>query len=169
MKNIFRFATMALAAVVLMGGVTSCDNKDEKESLTIDGKQWVTEMEGMGAGIDLGLKKDNTLCAFYFDLETLVAQQGMSIGEYSITTTDETSGTINTTGLDWMTGSTIEIKYEYRNLTKSSVEIDAMITTGQPPFENNPVNFLTFTTAPKHIEFEDMYDELPPAEEDEEM
>ena len=43
MKNIFKFAAMAFAAVLL---VASCEKKED--ALSIDGKQWVTNMEGAG-------------------------------------------------------------------------------------------------------------------------
>ena len=69
MKNIFKFAAMAFAAVLL---VASCEKKeDDKETLSIDGKQWVTNMEGAGIFLDLGLKKKDTLCSGYCDPTTL--------------------------------------------------------------------------------------------------
>ena len=52
MKNIFKFAAMAFAAALL---VVSCEKKEP--ALSIDGKQWVTNMEGTGIFFDLGLKK----------------------------------------------------------------------------------------------------------------
>ena len=61
MKNIFKFAAMAFAAVVLAGGATSCDNKDEKEPLTIDGKQWEATWDMMydvPCIFDFGLTKE---------------------------------------------------------------------------------------------------------------
>ena len=154
MKNIFKFAAMAFAAVLL---VVSCEKKEP--ALSIDGKQWVTEMEGMGLFLDLGLKKKDTLCSGYCDPETLVSLQGMSMGTYTVTATDATSGSINLNGMDSYTGEEAVLVFKYKDLTESTVKIDFGIIFGMPTIEGE-IQYADFTIAAKTIEFEDMYDNM---------
>ena len=154
MKNIFKFAAMAFAAVLL---VASCEKKED--ALSIDGKQWVTEMEGMGVFLDLGLKKKDTLCSGYCDPETLESLQGMSMGTYTVTATDATSGSINLNGMDPYTGAEALLVFKYKDLTESTVKIDFGIVYGMPTTEGE-VQYADFKIAAKTIEFEDMYDNM---------
>lgn len=154
MKNIFKFAAMAFAAVLL---VASCEKKDEKPALSIDGKQWVTNMERTGVFLDLGLKKKNTLCSGYCDPTTLESMMGMSIGTYTVTATDKTSGTINVDGMDPMTGEPAVLEYKYKELTETTVKIDFGIIYNMPTTEGE-IQYADFAIASKTIEFEDMYD-----------
>ena len=157
MKNIFKFAAMAFAAVLL---VASCEKKeDDKETLSIDGKQWVTNMEGTGIFLDLGLKKKDTLCSGYCDPTTLESMMGMSVGTYTVTATDATSGSINVNGMDPMTGAEAVLTYKYKDLTESSVKIDFGIIYNMPTIEGE-IQYADFTIAAKTIEFEDMYDNM---------
>ena len=182
MKNIFKFAAMAFAAVVLAGGATSCDpmdkDDDQKEqtggntntpsgdnegstntpaTLSIDGKQWVTEMEGMGLFIDLGVKDSGIIYSGYVDLETYESLQALSLGEYTIEATDATSGAINIPGQDSLTGEEAILVFKYTELTASSVKIDMGIAYGQPSIDEN-IQYADFTLANKVINFEDGYE-----------
>ena len=129
MKNIFKFAAMAFAAVLL---VASCEKKED--ALSIDGKQWVTNQEGMGVFLDLGLKKKDTLCSGYCDPETL-------------------------NGVDPGNGEEAVLSYKYKDLTESSVKIDFGIIYNMPTIEGE-IQYADFTIAAKTIEFEDMYDNM---------
>jgi len=154
MKNIFKFAAMAFAAVLL---VASCEKKED--ALSIDGKQWVTNQEGMGVFLDLGLKKKDTLCSGYCDPETLESLQGWSVGTYTVTATDATSGSINVNGVDPGNGEEAVLSYKYKDLTESSVKIDFGIIYNMPTIEGE-IQYADFTIAAKTIEFEDMYDNM---------
>lgn len=154
MKNIFKFAAMAFAAVLL---VASCEKKED--ALSIDGKQWVTEVEGAGLFLDLGLKKKDTLCSGYCDPETLEGLQGWSIGTYTVTATDATSGSINLNGIDSYTGEEALLVFKYKDLTESTVKIDFGIIYGMPTIEGE-IQYADFKIATKTIEFEDMYDNM---------
>ena len=154
MKNIFKFAAMAFAAVLL---VASCEKKEP--ALSIDGKQWVTELEGTGVFLDLGLKKKDTLCSGYCDTTTLESMMGMSVGTYTVTATDATSGSINVNGVDPMTGAEAVLSYKYKDLTESTVKIDFGIIYNMPTTEGE-IQYADFKIATKTIEFEDMYDNM---------
>ena len=154
MKNIFKFAAMAFAAVLL---VASCEKKED--ALSIDGKQWVTEMEGMGVFFDLGLKKKDTLCSGYCDPTTLESMMGWSVGTYTVTATDATSGSINLNGIDSYTGEEGLLVFKYKDLTESTVKIDFGIIYGTPTIEGE-IQYADFKIAAKTIEFEDMYDNM---------
>mgnify|MGYP003325602275 CR=1 FL=1 len=155
MKNIFKFAAIAAAALVVL---VSCEKKEETNPITIDGKQWVTELQGMGCFIDLGVKKAGMSYSGYVDLETLASLQAMSLGEYTVTATDATSGTININGTDMMTGEPALLAFPYKDLTETSVKIDNGIIYGMPSM--GEVVYLDFTVASKTIEFEDMYENM---------
>ena len=131
---------------------------EDPASVSIDGKQWVTEMEGMGCFIDLGVKKAGMSYSGYVDLETLASLMGMSLGEYTVTATDATSGTININGTDMMTGEPALLAFPYKDLTETSVKIDNGIVYGTPSM--GEVVYLDFTVASKTIEFEDMYENM---------
>ena len=163
MKSIFKFAAMAFAAVAMLA---SCD-KDQngkKDSLSIDGKQWMTEMQGTGVFIDLGVKKAGMSYSGYCNPETYASLQVMSLGEYTVTATDETSGTINVEGVDMYTGEPATMVFRYKDLTESSVKIDFGIVYGMPT-EGDEILYADFTLVPTVIEFEDMYES---GDEDEE-
>ena len=155
MKKIFKFVAMAFAAVALFA---SCEN-EENAALSIDGKQWMTSMEGAGVFVDLGVKKAGMSYSGYCDPETYVALMGMSLGEYTITETDETSGTINIAGVDNMTGEPATLVFRYMDLTEDSVKIDFGIVYGMPT-EGDEITYADFTLVPVVIEFEDMYENM---------
>lgn len=157
MKNIFKFAAMAFAAVVMFA---SCDKKDDKTPATvsIDGKQWVFELSGTGVFLDFGLKKDGILCSGYCDPTTLESMMGQSLGAYTITATDATSGTINVEAVDPATGEPTTYAYKYMSLSEKSVKIDINLVYGQAPAEE--VTFADFNLVEGTIEFEDMYDAM---------
>ena len=173
MKNIFKFAAMAFAAVVLAGGATSCDNKDEKEPLTIDGKQWIYIMESEYEGVvtksglftDLGVNKKGILSYGYVDPETFDVIMGTSMDPYTINTIDETSGSIDliSSQMTDENGDPMIISFKYTELTKNSVKIDVGIVMGGMPMEQ----MADFTIAPKTLEYTDLYDQLPDEEEEE--
>lgn len=153
MKNIFKFAAMAFAAVVLAGGATSCEpDQEEKESikttLTIL-KQWkvMDEDMGMELAFDFGTTTPNQI---YYTM-TMMGQDNeetgnidliaMPIGKIiDIVETDETSGTIKVEGPSGEydeegNPKMIERELPYKDLTLFSVSIDkgiaqGLITTG---------------------------------------
>lgn len=164
MKSIFKFAAMALAAVAMLAACNKDNNPadnggNESAALTIDGKQWMTSMEGAGVFIDLGVKKAGMSYSGYCDPETYESLMTMSLGEYAVTATDETSGTINVEGVDMMTGEPATLVFRYKDLTESSVKIDFGIVYGMPT-EGDEIEYADFTLVPTVIEFEDMYENM---------
>ena len=180
MKTIFKPALLALATVFTFGSLISCDqledlqkeNEEQTEqqpeeqpeqqpeqtdTLSVDGKQWIFDLSGTGVFLDFGLKKEGILCSGYCDPATLESMMGMSIGAYTITATDATSGTINVEGVDSYTGEPATFAYSYKDLTENSVKIDFNIVYNMPPAEGE-VTYADFTLATGKIEFEDMYD-----------
>ena len=157
MKNIFKFAAMLFAAVALFA---SCDNKEEKPAaLSIDGKQWMTSMEGAGVFIDLGVKKAGMSYSGYCDPETYVSMMAMGLGEYTITANDDATGAINIAGIDPYTGEPATLVFKYKDLTDASVKIDFGIVYGMPT-EGDVIEYADFALVPVVIEFEDMYENM---------
>ena len=124
----------------------------------LDGRQWITAMEETGVFVDFGVKKSGMSYSGYADLETLESVMGMSLGEYTITATDETSGTINIAGYD-MYGEPATLSYKYKDLTATSVSIDFGIIYGMPS-EGEEISYAEFTRTAKTIVFEDMYENM---------
>lgn len=127
MKNIFKFAAMAFAAVVL-AGATSC----EKEELTIDGKQWVCDMEGTPIMFDFGVTESGKIwqgMQMFATMEDYTWYKNMMpFGwDYKITPKDATSGTITYLGMDMdMDGKgdpDSEVSMTYSDLTAKSVTL----------------------------------------------
>ena len=135
MKNIFKFAAMAFAAVVLAGGVTSCDNKEECEHInypTPDMKQWITDMGGMEIIFDFGVTESGIIWQgmqmFAMMEDYTWYKNTMPFGwDYKITPKDATSGTITYLGMDTdMDGKgdpDSEVSITYSNLTAKSVTL----------------------------------------------
>lgn len=128
MKNIFKFAAMAFAAVLL---VASCEKKgDEKEPATLDGKVLKIEVENLGeVYLDFGVFAENQI-TMGMDLE-IYGMPGViggmnPLGEYTIKATDATSGIITRTVLQG-DGSTVSQDVPYKNLSEKSCTIDLKI------------------------------------------
>ena len=141
MKNIFKFAAMAFAAVVLAGGATSCEEKEEGMKATIHPilKQW--ENVDLGLAFDFGTTTPNQI---YYTM-LMMGQENEETGKIelmaqplgkilSIEETDATSGTIKVeaTGFYEETGEPITVQGEipYKDLTINSVTVDAGIISG---------------------------------------
>ena len=124
MKNIFKFAAMALAAVALFA---ACDNKEGEEteepvSYSIDGKQWTAAWEAMGVDcvVDFGVTTPGT-CYLAYDA-TELGLPGFATyvaASYTVTPTNETSGVINLT----LDGQEAQAQVQYSNLDEDSVKI----------------------------------------------
>ena len=115
MKNIFKLAAMAFAAITLFA---SCDNKEEtQEPLSIDGQQYTGAWTAMGVDcvMDFGATTPGTFYLAYDGTEMGIAGFLSYItGAYTISATDETSGVVTIT----VEGQQAEIKYS--NLDKDS-------------------------------------------------
>ena len=131
----------------------------QPEPASIDGKQWISEVQGMGVFLDFGVKKAGMSYSGYADMETYESMMGMSLGEYTITATDATSGTINIAGYDMNTGEPAVLAYSYKDLTETSVSIDFGIVYGMPS-EGEEISYAVFSLVPTIIEFEDMYENM---------
>ena len=129
-------------------------------TVSIDGKQWMTEMMGTGVFIDLGVKSAGMSYSGYCDPESYAVMQGRSLGEYTITVTDETSGTINIEGVDMVTGEPATLVYKYMDLTDASVKIDFNIIYGAPTMEGAEISYAEFVLVPVVMEYEDMYENM---------
>ena len=135
MKNIFKFAAMAFAAVVLAGGATSCDNKDKEDPATLNGKVLKVYVENMGGDyyLDFGVfAKDQITMGMdgemYGKPGTIVAIN--PLGSFVIKATDASSGVITRT-VDNGNGTTVSQDVPYSNLTKTSCTIDLMIIASE--------------------------------------
>ena len=122
MKNIFKFAAMAFAAVVMFA---SCDKKDDKTPATvsIDGKQWSYAFNYGGmmettAVLDLGVTNEG-IGAIYMDMGGMYFP-GFA-GTYTITAKDGASGTISLTDPNDPSGSVVV--FTYSNLTEKTVTL----------------------------------------------
>ena len=140
MKNIFKFAAMAFAAVVLAGGATSCEEKEEGMKATIHPilKQWENVEQGLV--FDFGTTTPNQI---YYSMLMMgqeneetgkIELMAMSLGKIlSIEETDATSGTIKVEA-ETMDENYKPIKVQgeipYKDLTINSVTVDAGIISG---------------------------------------
>ena len=124
MKNIFKFAAMAFAAVLL---VASCE---KKEDATIDGKVLKIEVDNLGEiYLDFGVFAKGQI-TMGMDLE-MYGMPGVigainPLGEYTIKATDATSGIITRTVVEY-DGSTVSQDVPYKNLSDKSCTIDLRI------------------------------------------
>ena len=151
MKNIFKFAAMAFAAVAMFA---ACEPEDKggKDALTLDGKQWVytSELDGIVSTslIDFGATAKDT---FYYGFVNDGAVMVMNPGTYTITPTDATSGTITIVYKGWSEEDQT-IEFEYTDLTENSVKIDEGIG-----FNNLMINgtVVEFKLATEKIAVED--------------
>lgn len=97
MKNIFKFAAVAAAALAML---VSCEKKeDQKAPLTIDGKQWICTYEGYTGNIpcvlDFGATKTGRMLVGVQEEEGKWVEDGMICdASYTIEMTSETSGVI---------------------------------------------------------------------------
>ena len=119
MKNIFKFAAMAFAAVAMFAACEPEDKGNEKDALpTPDGKQWVVSGY-MPMVYDFGVTEENVITQGYA-MEGMYYKQPFPLGEnYTVTPKDATSGSI-TYETDGETG-VIELTMTYENLTEDSV------------------------------------------------
>lgn len=140
MKNIFKFAAMAFAAVVLAGGATSCEEKEEGMKATIHPilKQWENVEQGLV--FDFGTTTPNQI---YYSMLMMgqeneetgkIELMAMPLGKIlSIEETDATSGTIKVEA-ETMDENYNPIKVQgeipYKDLTINSVTVDAGIISG---------------------------------------
>ena len=140
MKNIFKFAAMAFAAVVLAGGATSCEEKEEGMKATIHPilKQWENVEQGLV--FDFGTTTPNQI---YYSM-LMMGQENEETGKIELTAmplgkilsieeTDATSGTIKVEA-ETMDENYNSIKVQgeipYKDLTINSVTVDAGIISG---------------------------------------
>lgn len=137
MKSIFKFAAMAFAAVAMLA---SCD-KDQngkKDSLSIDGKQWQVDMDGMLLVIDFGVT-DNGSIGYGMGMSAEDEETGEMVTEYMygyalgqnyvVVPTDATSGkVVYYADLDY-DGELDETQYEllYKDLTETSVSFEGTL------------------------------------------
>ena len=139
MKNIFKFAAMALAAVALFTACKKDGKTEEPVSYSVDGKQWTAAWEAMGVDciIDLGATTPGT-CYLAYDANEM-GLPGFATyitGAYTVTPKDETSGVVAIT----VEGMNAEIQYS--NLGEKKVKftfteamIDSeftLVTTNKP-------------------------------------
>lgn len=130
---------MALAAVVLVGGVTSCE-PDQEEKANIM-KQWTCEYSGMTLAFDFCTTTPDQIYYTMLEYGTENEETGkieltaMPVGKIlSVEETDATSGTIKVEaqGYDEETNMPITVQGEipYKDLTVNSVSVDAGIVNG---------------------------------------
>ena len=123
---------MMIAAVAALAMFVSCEKKEEKAPLTIEGKQWVFDMwyeivDGEDvftpAVLDLGVQEPGMIILGQKDSDEASAEYTMNFfpAEYTIEATDETSGVIKFECYG------IEDEYYYTDLTENSVKLSGGI------------------------------------------
>ena len=137
MKNIFKFAAMAFAAVVMFA---SCDSKDDDAPKATIEKQWEAEF---GYAWDFGTTTKNQV---YYTMPSMgeenaetgkIDLMAMPVGTIlEIVETDATSGVIKVEA-DAFDEEYNPIKVQgeipYKDLTINSVSVDMGITSGCQP------------------------------------
>lgn len=131
MKNIFKFAAMAFAAVVMFA---SCDKKDDKTpdapAATLDGRVLKVTVENMGdIYFDFGKFAENQITmgmdgAMYGMEGTIIAIN--PLGSYVVKATDATSGVITRT-VAVGDGTSVSQDVPYSGLTETSCTIDLIL------------------------------------------
>ena len=95
----------------------------EEPEYTLDGKQWITEVDGMQVLFDFGITQEEMMCVAF----PLMDGSGFGLymaGLYEIVPTDATSGVVVYTSYDWEWdefGDPVEIPYS--DLSATSVKI----------------------------------------------
>lgn len=136
MKKTLKFAVMAFAAVLTLA---ACEKKGGDETnpepdpapapaeVSIDGKQWCFEWNGIGdpvaAALDLGVTMEGT--AMFIIDGSIMGIPGYTPyggGTYTITKTDSTSGKIEMTDM----GGGVVV-FEYKDLTDKTVTINCAV------------------------------------------
>ncbi len=97
---------------------------EETPALTIDGKQWLTNMDGMSFLVDLGASEEGILL-FAGDEGGTGSYMPYYAGSYVTSATDATSGTIVFNFMDLETGEIDPeaISMSYSDLTETSVKV----------------------------------------------
>ena len=159
MKNIFKFAAMAFAAVAMFAACEPEDKGNEKDALpTPDGKQWVCEEEVTWV-CDFGVtKKDTQYQGMLYQTGENWAVNTMGGNSYTITPTDETSGVITLTISNEYGDTEPEVlEFKYSDLTETTVKMDAGLASMSPcPYEE----MLEFTLATEKYNVMDPYADL---------
>ena len=125
MKKFMKIAAVAAAALAML---VSCEKKEEKAPLTLDGKQWVFDMwfnivDGENvytpAVIDFGVQEPGMLIFGQKASKEASAEFTMNFfpSEYTIEPTDATSGVIKFECYG------VEDEYYYSDLTENSVKL----------------------------------------------
>ena len=95
----------------------------EEPEYTLDGKQWITEVDGMQVLFDFGITQEEMMCVAF----PMMDGSGFGLymaGLYEIVPTDATSGVVVYTSYDWEWdeyGDPVEIPYS--DLSATSVKI----------------------------------------------
>ena len=129
MKKFMKIAAVAAAALAML---VSCEKKDEKAPLTIEGKQWVFDqwyeiVDGENvytpAVLDLGVQEAGMIILGQKSSNDASAEYTMNFfpAEYTIEKTSETSGTIKFECYGE------EDEYHYSDLTENSVKLSGGI------------------------------------------
>lgn len=129
MKKFMKFAAMAAAVLSLC---VACQ-KDNEETPTLEGKQWVCEWvdwteELIPAVVDFGVTVEGK-CVLASEWNGVMEENVVPPCAYKIEPTDATSGVITLT-IDWGDGVIGIEKYSYSNLTKTSVTFGPIQTPG---------------------------------------
>ena len=131
MKKFMKFAAMAAAALFLCAACEEKGGADDKTPLTIDGKQfsfnflYAGQMQ-LDAVLDLGVNVENTAMVLVdmgamMGSETSMWSPFLGGGNYTVTSVDETSGSISM--VDPADPSGAELVINYSNLTEDSVTL----------------------------------------------
>lgn len=143
MKKFMKIAAVAAAVLAML---VSCE---EKESLTIDGKQWLCEYvdwsdELLPAVVDLGVTIEGK-CILAYEWNGNMEECGfVPICDYTVEATDATSGVI-TLNIDYGNGMVGYEKYSYSNLTETSVTFGPIQTPGPAEETKDKLFDPTFT------------------------
>ncbi len=117
----------------------------EPETLSVEGKQWLGELEGMQVLFDLGASEEG-MAVIALPTEDGAGFALYAAGAYVLNATDETSGNIVCTLTDIEVGEEFTESFLYSELTETSVNIasEGFFGVATP---------LAFTKATEYIEF----------------
>ncbi len=124
-------------------------SEPEQPEYTLDGKQWMAEMDGMPVLFDFGLTEEGMLTVALPNMEETAFALYMA-GLYEVVPTDATSGVIVFTQYDWEWDEFAEpVEFPYSELGETSVNIVSESMFGI----TDPVSF-TLVENPYEIQFE---------------
>ncbi|MBO5709233.1 MAG: hypothetical protein J6S01_07820, partial [Bacteroidales bacterium] len=124
-------------------------SEPEQPEYTLDGKQWMAEMDGMPVLFDFGLTEEGMLTVALPNMEETAFALYMA-GLYEVVPADATSGVIVFTQYDWEWDEFAEpVEFPYSELGETSVNIVSESMFGI----TDPVSF-TLVENPYEIQFE---------------